>query len=105
MLGLAHAENRANAPYQGALLHRENDFRLKSLNSIACRDRSRAMKSTRGLKSLEMLSKGPEIKTNSISFVWVLDYFQEANKKVQILHSNDFKHLLRVLRIKYTCIL
>jgi len=28
-----------------------------------CRDRSRAMKSTRGLKSLERFAKGPEIKT------------------------------------------
>jgi len=58
MLSPAFVEKKANAPNQGALLHVERmTSGLKYRNSILCRDRSRAMKSTRGVEITRKVGK------------------------------------------------
>ena len=65
MLSPASTEKESDAPDEGALMHRENDmkFEIPKLDRLQ-RPLSRdEVKSTRGLKTLERLANGPEIKT------------------------------------------
>ena len=68
MLGPAPAEKKADAPDQGALLHGENYFRSEVSKLDCVQGPLPRNETTRGLKSLERLAKGPETKTKYLPY-------------------------------------
>ena len=63
LLSPAARSEKSNTPHQSAPMDRKSESRLMFRSAIVCMARSRAMKSTKVLKSLERLPKGPVTKT------------------------------------------